>query len=454
MRTLWAENALTAAGWRSGVRLTINDDGRIDAVSTNTEPAGERVATLLPAPANLHSHAFQRAMAGLSEKRGPDARDSFWTWRQLMYRFLDHLRPEDIEAIAAYVQMESLEAGYASIGEFHYVHHQPGGQVYENPAELALRVIQAAKHTGIGLTLLPVLYQQAGCDGAALSKAQSRFGCDNDLFEALWRKAGQGLGGLDADACIGVAPHSLRAVSPSGLNFVAELAPSAPIHIHVAEQTAEVDEVESAYGARPVAWLLANMKINSRWCFIHATHMTRDETKGLALSGATAGLCPITESNLGDGIFDGVGYLAVGGRFGIGTDANIRISLTEELRTLEYSQRLRDHGRSLLASHDASTGKTVFDGACRGGAAALGRASGAIAPGLWADLLALDGDCVDLIGVEGDDILDTFVFASGDDIIKDVWSAGRHVVKAGRHIERTDIESRYRQALTRLRQHL
>ena len=271
-----------------------------------------------------------------------------------------------------------------------------------------------------------------------------------DGFAELHARAGAALALLPADAVLGLAPHSLRAVDPEGLAAILTLAPEGPVHVHAAEQVAEVEEVLAHLGARPVEWLLDNAPVDRRWCLIHATQMLPAETAALAASGAVAGLCPITESSLGDGIFDGAAYLGAGGTFGVGSDSNIRISLCEELRTLEYSQRLRDHARAVLARPDASTGRVLFEGAAAGGARAAGRPAGAIAPGLWADLVALDGEAVALAGARGDTILDAFVFAGDDRLVRDVWSAGRRLVTAGRHHGRDEIVRRYRATRARL----
>ena len=452
MQVIRAEQALTAEGWVEGLTVGIGPDGRIARLAQEPAPEGaHRVAVLLPAPVNLHSHAFQRAMAGLSERRGPDPRDSFWTWRQLMYRFLDQLTPGDVEAITAFVQMQMLEAGYAAVAEFHYLHHQPRGVPYDNIAELSARIAAAAGQTGIGLTLLPVLYQYGGCDGRELGPGQNRFGNDPERFADLVEGAEVALRALPADARLGIAPHSLRAVSPEGLAIAAGLRPHAPLHIHLAEQVGEVEEVLAHHGARPVEWLLANAQVDSRWCLIHATQMLPAETAALARTGAVAGLCPITESSLGDGIFDGTGWRAAGGRFGVGSDSNIRIALAEELRTLEYSQRLRDRARAVLAEPERSTGRVLFDAVAEGGAQAAGRASGAIARGMLADLVALDGAAVDLVGKRGDTVLDTWIFAGDDRMVRDVWSAGRHLVREGRHHAREAITARYAGTLGRLK---
>ncbi|MDD9984468.1 MAG: formimidoylglutamate deiminase [Gammaproteobacteria bacterium] len=451
MEVLWAEQALAADGWQRDVRVALDGNGRIAAIDSGCPPQGYRVGILLPAPVNLHSHAFQRAMAGLTEQRGPDPRDSFWTWRRLMYRFLERVGPDEFESITAFAQMQMLEAGFAAVAEFHYVHHQPGGTPYDRLAELSNRVVAAASDTGIGLTLLPVLYSHGGCGAKPLRPGQLRFGNSPDRFARLREDAGTALRALGADARLGVAIHSLRAVDPEGVAFAAELAPHEPMHIHAAEQTAEVEEVEAWLGARPVEWLLANAAVDDRWCLVHATHTTARETATLAGSGAVAGLCPITEASLGDGIFDGASYHGQGGKFGVGTDSNIRISLAGELEMLEYSQRLRDRARAVLARSGVSTGRTLFESAVRGGAQAAMRDAGALAPGRLADLVALDSRAADLVGKQGDTLLDSFIFAAGDRTITDLWSAGRHVVKDGRHVRREAISRGYVRALDRLK---
>ena len=450
MGILWAEQALTAEGWQRGVRVEIAADGCIGTVVPGAAARGRRVGILLPAPVNLHSHAFQRAMSGLTERRGPDPRDSFWTWRRLMYRFLGQLGPEEIESIAAFAQMQMLEAGFAAVAEFHYMHHQPGGAPYDCLAELSNRIVAAASETGIGLTLLPVLYRHGGCGGKPLQPGQLRFANEPDRFARLCEEAGAAVHALADDARMGVAVHSLRAVDPEGLAFAAALAPHAPLHIHAAEQTAEVEEVEACLGARPVEWLLANAEVDERWCLVHATHMTARETAALAGRGAVAGLCPMTEASLGDGIFDGARYRRHGGVIGVGTDSNIRISFAEELRMLEYSQRLRDRARAVLARSGASTGRTLFEAAVRGGAQAAMRNAGSLAPGCLADMVGLDSGTADLVGKTDDTLLDSFIFSGHDRMVTDLWSAGRHVVRDGRHVRHDAITRRYLRAVTSL----
>jgi len=449
MSVLWAEQALTEAGWECAVRVGIGTDGRISSVTPGAAAEGMRLSVLLPAATNLHSHLFQRAMAGLAETRAPAGQDDFWSWRRLMYRFLDRLDPDDVQAIAALAQVEMLESGFAAQAEFHYLHHQPDGSPHDNPAEMAARVAAAAQETGIGLTLLPVLYEQGGCDGRPLGPGQRRFGSDPDRFARLLDGARAAIAALP-DAALGVAPHSLRAVSPAGLRAAVALAGQGPVHMHLAEQGAEVAEVRATLGRRPAEWVLENLAPDHRWCLIHCTQMEPHETRALAGAGAIAGLCPITEANLGDGIFDGARFLEAGGRFGVGSDSNIRISLAEELRTLEYSQRLRDRARAVLAAPGGSTGRRLFDAACAGGAAAAGRDSGCIAPGARADLMALDAGAPALAGREGDALLDSWIFAGGDGLVREVWAAGRHVVRAGRHVARDALGRRYGEVLHRL----
>ncbi|WP_339758277.1 formimidoylglutamate deiminase [uncultured Hoeflea sp.] len=450
MTIVWAEKALLETGWAENVRIEISPEGLIRSVEANAPADGHRTGVLLPAPANCHSHAFQRAMAGLTERRGPNASDSFWTWRQLMFRFLDRLTPDHVEAIAAFVQMEMLEAGYSANVEFHYLHHQPGGTPYANIAEMAERIATASLTTGMGLTLLPVHYQYGGCDKRALGPGQIRFGNTLDAYAELHARSAEAIAHLPADCRIGVAPHSLRAVAAEDLAHHANMAGGNPLHMHLAEQIAEVEEIVAAHGKRPVELVLDTMELDARHCFIHCTQMQSHETEGLARSGAVSGLCPITESSLGDGIFDGVRWFDNGGSIAVGSDSNIRISLSEELRTLDYSQRLRDHSRAALATPHKSTGRRLFDAVNAGGASVSARNNGALAVGKLADMMGLDADSVDLIGRTGDTILDCYIFAGDDRMVSDVWSAGRHMVTDGRHIKREAIVSAYARTMKQL----
>ncbi len=448
-QTLFAPVALLPEGWARDLRLEI-DEGRITSVTPNTAPRpGDNLLAeraLLPAAANLHSHTFQRAMAGMTERRGPSP-DSFWTWRRLMYKFLDHLTPEQVEAIAAFAFAEMLETGFAAVAEFHYLHHQPGGHPYDNIAELSERIATAARTAGIGLTLLPVLYTYGGVEEAPLSGGQLRFGCDIDRFARLTAAAPE----LGPDGVLGAAPHSLRATTPRDIGALLALCRTGPMHIHAADQEEEVTRIEAWLGRRPVDFLLSEIGLDRRWCLIHATWMTETETRELAVSGAVAGLCPVTEANLGDGIFNGPTFLAAGGVFGLGTDSNIQIDLATELRQLEYSQRLRDRARNVLGVAGASTGTTLYANALAGGARALGRDSGAIRVGAWADLLTLDRGHASLAPLDQVQILDGWIFAGPRGAVRDVWSAGRHMVRDGRHIDRDRIETAWRRAMADLR---
>jgi formimidoylglutamate deiminase len=339
---------------------------------------------------------------------------------------------------------------YAANVEFHYLHHRPGGGAYDNVAEMAVRIAAASAETGIGLTLLPVHYQFGGCDRRPLGPGQVRFGNSLEAYGELFVKSAEAIAHLPGDSRTGVAPHSLRAVASEDLRHHQSLAAGRPFHMHLAEQKAEVEEVLAAHGKRPVEWVLDNMELDDHHCFIHCTQMLPHETEGLARSGAVAGLCPITESSLGDGIFDGVRWFEAGGAIAVGSDSNIRISLSEELRTLDHSQRLRDHSRAALATAEKSSGRRLFDEINRGGAMVSARDNGAIAVGKLADLMALDAGAVDLTGKSGDTILDCYIFAGDDRLVSDVWSAGRHMVREGRHINREAIAARYVETIKQL----
>ncbi|EPE94650.1 formimidoylglutamate deiminase [Rhizobium grahamii] len=442
---LHASAALLPGGWRENVRLTIAD-GRIEDVQTGVGagPGDEHHQTIVPAMSNLHSHAFQRAMAGLAEVRGP-ANDSFWSWRTVMYRFALSMEPEHVEAVAAQLYMEMLEAGFSRVGEFHYLHHDQDGMPYGNIAELAERIGAAATTSGIGLTLLPVFYAHSGFGGKAPIDGQRRFINNLDTFAALM-EACRGVTAAIPGADLGIAPHSLRAVTPEELAKIVPLAGDGPVHIHIAEQVKEVEDCVAWSNARPVEWLLANAPVDERWCLIHATHMTDAETRGMAKSGAIAGLCPITEANLGDGTFPAPLFIEEGGRFGVGSDSNIRISLAGELCQLEYSLRLSLRGRNVIASPSGSTGRNLFDRAIGGGGDAL-KAPGGIAKGNHADLVSLDATTVPYLS--GDHLLDHWVFAGGV-TIDSVWTLGRKQVSSGRHVAREDINRKFLKAMGEL----
>jgi len=442
MRKLQAKSALLPDGWARNVRIEIGTDGRLASVMPESplDAAVETYHTLLPAPSNLHSHAFQRALAGLTEVREPGD-DDFWSWRERMYDFLPRLTPEDMEIIAAQLYVELAESGFAAVAEFHYLHHQADGMAYADIAEMAGRISSAATQTGLGLTLLPVAYARSGFGGAPANSGQIRFFNTAKDFLALWEASRVHL--HRADDHLGMAPHSLRAVTPDDLSTILAASHDGPIHIHAAEQVREVEDCLAWSGQRPVEWLLDHHDINECWCLIHATQMTETETAALAKTGAVAGLCPTTEADLGDGIFNGRQWHAAGGKWGIGTDSHIGTDIAVELRQLEWSQRLIHKQRTVLANPMQSNAMSLYTSALQGGAQALGRQSGRMEAGYWADMVALDAGHPALAGKSGDTLLDSWVFAGSRNCVSDVWSAGRHIVKDGQHIDRTEIAQRY-----------
>jgi formimidoylglutamate deiminase len=441
MKAYFTRDALLPRGWSRNVRIEVDRDGDIAAVTADASPkdADRLAGPVLPGMANLHSHAFQRAMAGLTEVRGP-AEDDFWTWRELMYRFVERVTPKQAQAIATHLYIEMLSHGYTAVGEFHYVHH---------PAGMLTSHLAAAREAGIAITLLPSLYTWAGFGRKPLQPRQKRFSSDVSqllsIFEEMRRHC-------SPDTNLGVAPHSLRAVDPAALKeLVAAVPVDAPVHIHAAEQTREVDECKAALGKRPIEWLLSEMPIDSRWCVVHATHMTDEETRALAASSAVAGLCPSTEGNLGDGIFPLAEYRASGGRYGIGGDSHVSRDPAEELRLLEYFQRVSARKRNIAASAKSpAVGTTLWLEAAAGGAQALGRRMGAIAPGTRADLVVLDPENPDLAGRTGDAIANALVFSGARSPVRDVMVAGRWVVRKGRHRKAEAAASAYKKALKQL----
>ena len=455
MSAFFAGLALLPGGWVKNVRLEVDASGVLTAVSPNASDRGavRLGGPVLPGICDLHCHAFQRAMAGLTERRSAAA-DSFWTWREVMYRFAAQLTPEDLEAIAAQLYVELLKGGYTSVCEFHYVHHDPDGRPFANPAEMSQRLVRAASVTGIGMTLLPVLYQTANFGGIAPHDGQRRFVMSSDAFlrivEAL-RDSNAG----DPNVRVGIAPHSLRAVPPEALREAIRgldaIDRAAPIHIHIAEQTREVDDCLAWSGRRPVDWLLANETVSPRWCLVHATHLTDAETAALAASGAVAGLCPTTEANLGDGFFALPGYLAQGGAFGVGSDSNVSTAAIEELRWLEYGQRLAHRRRSVAASASTpSPGLSLYQGAVVGGATASGRPIAGLVPGQRADFLVIDPDSPFLCGRGPHELADAIVFGGNANPIRDVFVGGRQVIDRGRHAREDAALAAYRAAAGRL----
>ena len=442
MPVLHAARALTPEGWKSDVRVAI-EEGRIAAVEVGAEAreGDERHAIMTPAAANLHSHAFQRAMAGLAEIRGREI-DTFWTWRETMYRFALQMSPDDVEAVAAQLYVEMLEAGFAAVAEFHYLHHAPDGSPYESHAEMAGRILSAARRTGIGMTLLPVFYAHSTFGGAPPKPEQRQFVTSIASFARLVDDCRQMVKG-ERDERIGIAPHSLRAVTPGELSELISLAEDGPVHIHAAEQIKEVEDCVAWSGARPVRWLIDHAGIDEKWCLVHATHMDERETRDLARSGAVAGLCPVTEANLGDGIFNAVDYLRAGGRYGVGSNSNVSIGVAAELRQLEYSQRLRKRARNVCAPAGASTGRAMLEAIWSGGAQALRRRCGRLAPGASADILTFRAHHPTLAGKADDEILDAWIFSVGNGLVDCVWSGGLKVVADGRHVFRDQVAAQF-----------
>ncbi|WJR77307.1 formimidoylglutamate deiminase [Bradyrhizobium sp. NP1] len=450
MSTLHFGSALLPSGWADDVQIVVTD-GIITRVAAGTAPGphDERHALAIPGMASLHSHAFQRGMAGLTETRGTVA-DTFWTWRETMYRFALNMTPEDIEAVATLLYVEMLEQGFTRVGEFHYLHHDRDGSPYANPAEMTTRIARAAEISGIALTLLPSFYAHGSFGGTAPHDGQRRFICSVDQFAELMVAARAAVRALPG-ANVGVAPHSLRAVTPDELAAIVPLADGGPVHIHAAEQTREVDECIAWCGHRPVEWLLDHAPIDRHWCLIHATHMTAAETTALAKSDAVAGLCPVTEASLGDGIFPAREFAAAGGRFGIGTDSNVLIGVADELRQLEYGQRLKHRERNVLSGGPGvSTGRALFDAALAGGAQALAQTVAGFQSGARADIVTLDTAHPSLAGRSRDAVLDGWMFAAGAGAIAGVWAGGNKVVEGGRHRLRQRARDAFGAAVRRL----
>ncbi|MGY3234951.1 MULTISPECIES: formimidoylglutamate deiminase [unclassified Bradyrhizobium] len=450
MSRLHFASALLPSGWATDVQVVITA-GAIADVTPDVAPdsGDERHDIALPGLASLHSHAFQRGMAGLAELRG-NSTDTFWTWRETMYRFALAVTPDDVTAVATLLYVEMLEQGFTRVGEFHYLHHDRDGSPYTDPAEMAARIAQAAESSGIGLTLLPSFYAHGSFGGTAPHDGQRRFICSVDQFAKLMAASRKTIAKLPG-ANIGVAPHSLRAVAPDELSAIIPLANGGPVHIHAAEQVKEVEDCLAWSGRRPVQWLLEHAPVDRHWCVIHATHMTEQEVSALAKTGAVAGLCPITEASLGDGIFPAREFLDAGGSFGIGTDSNVLVGAADELRQLEYGQRLKHRARNVLSGGAGrSTGRTLFDAAVAGGAQAMAQPAVGLSPGARADIVTLDGSHPSLAGRARDAVIDGWIFAAGSTAIDCVWAGGNKVVEGGRHKWRQAARERFKAAVRRL----
>jgi formiminoglutamate deiminase len=450
MTRLHFASALLPSGWATDVQVVITA-GAIAEVTPGVAPAAgdERHTIALPGLASLHSHAFQRGMAGLAELRG-DSTDTFWTWRETMYRFALAMTPDDVTAVATLLYVEMLEQGFTRVGEFHYLHHDRDGSHYADIGEMAARIAQAAEASSIALTLLPSFYAHGSFGGAAPHDGQRRFICTVDQFAALMSASRKAISKLPG-ANIGIAPHSLRAVTPDELTAIIPLAEGGPVHIHAAEQVKEVEDCLAWSGRRPVQWLLEHAPVDQRWCLIHATHTTDEEVTAFAKTGAVAGLCPITEASLGDGIFPAREFLDVGGAFGVGTDSNVLIGAVDELRQLEYGQRLKHRARNVLSERaGASTGRTLFDHALAGGARALAQTAVGLVTGARADIVTLDAVHPSLAGRTHDALIDGWIFAAGSGAIDCVWAGGDKVVEGGRHRLRQAARERFNAVVRRL----
>ncbi|ACX90249.1 formimidoylglutamate deiminase [Pectobacterium parmentieri] len=453
MTVYFATKALLPQGWADNVRITVSTQGMITALESGSQADDNCMCLdgfLVPGMPNLHSHAFQRVMAGLTEVVG-DPADSFWTWRDLMYRLVDKITPEQLETIASYLYIEMLKAGYTSVAEFHYLHHDRGGKPYAQPAELALRISQAAKTAGIGLTLLPVLYSFSGFGGQAATTGQSRFIHDTESYLALHETLTAQLAAEPMQRT-GLCFHSLRAVTPEQMQSVLKASPQPqPIHIHIAEQQKEVDDCVAWSALRPVEWLYRHMPVDEQWCLVHATHLTRQETQQIAASGAVTGLCLTTEANLGDGIFPGPDYLEQKGRWGIGSDSHISVSVSEDLRWFEYGQRLNKRRRNLLHLPDEPyIGNVLYQGALQGGRRALGQAIGQLSVGDRADMLLLDSRDPFLATASDRERLNRWIFACSTNPIKRVMTGGRWVIENGQHPYEDKITADFIQVMKRI----
>ena len=455
-QTYFINNAFLGDHWVQNVRLTVDNMGIISGLQKggSAEQGDQRLGTVVPGLVNCHSHAFQRAMAGLTEYQNSPT-DTFWSWRNTMYRFANLVSPEDLQAIACYLYLEMIKQGYTSVAEFHYVHHQPNGAAYSCVSQLSQSIINAANIAGINLTLLPVLYMTAGFDGQPLLEQQKRFGNSVARYIDIQNDAAQ----YCADQSqhnVGIALHSLRAVPAEPMseviNYFANNSSVCPIHIHISEQTQEVEQSIASLRKRPVEWLLDNYAVDKQWCLIHATHMTPQETKALARSGATVGICPTTEANLGDGLFPLRNYLDHGGHIAVGSDGNTCTNPMEELRWLEYGQRLATRTRNITSDNtQLHTGTSLYARGLAGGGRAIGQKTGKLKLGYRADLIVLEDDSVDLANIATGSILDVLIFGTSQSLIKDVMVNGQWKITDYHHAEEERIKSAFIAATRALR---
>ena len=453
IQAIWSASALLPNGWAESVEILLDEAGYITSVNSGTAfSKGERVEVLIPGIPNVHSHAHQRAMAGLGERAG-DTADSFWTWRKVMYHYLERIQPQHLFHISAQLYLEMLKVGYTCVGEFQYLHHDINGQPYDNRAEMSLQCMNAAASVGLGFTALPVLYRYGGFGEADPLPGQKRFLNDGDEFVSIVESL-QIASSNDANTSVGIAPHSLRAISQPLLNEVINgcgVGNLAAIHIHIAEQSKEVDDCIAWSKQRPVEWLFNHFDIDQNWCLIHATHMTDTEIGIMAKSGNVAGLCPTTEANLGDGFFSATDYFNAGGQWAIGSDSHISIDPVEELRWLEYGQRLKTRNRNLLVSaQNSNTGRNLLVGALQGGELACGRKIGRIEIGYRADFISLDAQQPRLYGRTQDDLIDSWIFSGNANLVDSVYVGGNKIIDQGYHAQEASINRNFRQVLDEL----
>ncbi|MEX1035519.1 MAG: formimidoylglutamate deiminase [Sneathiella sp.] len=451
MQQFHFELILLKDGWARDIAVEIDPCGHIQSIEKSTSFGAYKTISgaAIPGMPNLHSHAFQRAMAGLAEKRASPT-DSFWSWRKVMYGFLDMLEPEDVSAITAKLYAELMRGGYTSVAEFHYLHHNRTGQPYDDTSVMSQAIMEGARIAGMPVTLLPVFYAHSGFGGLAPEPGQRRFINNLNSYQELFSTL-QNIEKQDPNLNLGVAPHSLRAVTKEEISQLLTLSPKAPFHIHIAEQLKEIDDCVAAYGKRPVEWLYENFDVDDRWCLVHATHVTDAEITLIARSKAIVGLCPLTEANLGDGIFPAKRFIAEDGKFGIGSDSNVCMSAARELESLEYSQRLLHRERNVLTSRiRPNVGRFLYEHSLTGGGQALGQSVSGLQIGARADFVTLDLEHPDLYGRPPENLLDILLFSTATDFRRDVYIAGQKIVTQGQHQREEEITRNYKKRMKTL----
>jgi formimidoylglutamate deiminase len=448
MESIFARKALLRKGWTENVRFRI-DAGRIEGIDTEVaSSAGDFVAgCVIPGLCNAHSHAFQRALAGHTEQRSPAGHDSFWTWRERMYALAGKMNAALLKAIATQAYDEMLASGYTSVAEFHYLHRDPGMDSGDDAMFSAIQ--HAAQVSGIRMTYVPVLYERAGFASDGVDDRQKSFAHTFDEFEQHYERVSS-----QASEVVNVAigAHSLRAVGEDSLRKISAIASrdNVPLHLHIAEQQREVDECMSATGRRPVRWLLENFDVDRHWCLVHATHLDAEEVDALARSGAVVCLCPSTEANLGDGIFPLHAFLSAGGNIAIGSDSHISINPFEELRWLEYGQRLATQSRNITSLRESHVGREIFARALQGGARISTQQAAELTVGAFADLVVLNDEDPMLVGHASESLLDALVFSGYRLPIERVMVHGEWRVIGAEHVNQAKSRDSFARALREL----